>query len=122
MNRRQRILELWDKYNRRTSQNMTAYNKAGGNVRRPVRSSAPKSQKSKYDQAKFNTRKAAQILARKDPLVYASGKYKGLPTPAVLQFARWGVPLNYLEKPSYSKIRAILKKYQAIKEASRPKD
>ena len=109
------LQELFNKYSSRTSKNMTAYNRSGGNVRRPVRSSKPKSDQAAYDQAKFNTRKANQVLSQRQPLTRKGGKYDGLPTPAVLQFARWGVPLSSIANPTYEKIRAIRDRYQSRK-------
>lgn len=95
---------------------MAAHNRAGGSVRSPVRSSTPKSDSDAYDQAKFNVRKANELLRRRQPLLTKGGKNKGLPTPAVMQFARWGVPLSTLSNPTYEKIRAIRDRYQKRKD------
>ncbi|MEM9948577.1 MAG: hypothetical protein AAF810_21285 [Cyanobacteria bacterium P01_D01_bin.36] len=110
------LRELFGKYNRQTSKNMSAYNRNGGNVRQPVRASTPSNDTAAYDQAKFNTRKANQIFSQRQPLTRKGGKYDGLPTPAVLQFARWGVPLSTLSDPTYGKIKSIRDRYQSKKE------
>jgi hypothetical protein len=86
---------------RATSKKMTEHNKAGGNVRKPVRKVAEASTPDKYDseallrsadRAKFNHRKSLQILKRGDPLTDKDG----MPTPAAMQFKRWGekIPKN----------------------------
>jgi len=80
--------EKWERYNRRTTKNMAAHNRAGGSVRKPVRSVAGASDSSKYDRAKFISRKAAQVLSQRQPLKDKDGD----PTPAAMQFRRWAAP------------------------------
>lgn len=80
--------EKWERYNKRTNKNMAAHNAAGGSVRKPVRSTTGASDKDKYDRAKFISRKATQVLARKQPLKDKDGD----PTPAAMQFRRWAAP------------------------------
>lgn len=79
------LTEHYKQYDRTTSKKMTEHNKSGGDVRRPVKKVTGASDQGKYDRAKFNSRKAAQILKRGDPLTDKDG----LPTPAAMQFKRW---------------------------------
>ena len=80
------------KYDAQTTRKMAEYNRAGGSVRKPVRSTQGASQKDQWDRAKFIYRKAAQALSAGHPLKDKSGT----PTPAALQFKRWAakVPKN----------------------------
>ena len=78
--------EKWERYDKRTSKNMAAHNRAGGSVRKPVRSVAGASDSDKYDRAKFISRKATQVLSQRQPLTDKDGD----PTPAAMQFRRWG--------------------------------
>lgn len=104
--------EAYQEYDRRTNQKMRSHNKAGGDVRKPVRKVKEASDKDKWDRAKFNSRKASQILSQKQPLV----DDKGNPTPAALQFRRWAekVPRNYED------VKAILSRANRQKERYRP--
>jgi transcription initiation factor IIF auxiliary subunit len=79
------LSEHYKSYDRATSQKMTEHNKSGGDVRKPVRKVGNASTQGKYDRAKFNHRKAMQILKRGDPLTDKDG----MPTPAAMQFKRW---------------------------------
>jgi len=76
-------------YDRATTKKMAEHNRAGGDVRTPVRSSTSGNQ---YDRGKFLSRKAAQALTANHPLK----DEKGRPTPAAMQFKRWGsaIPKN----------------------------
>jgi hypothetical protein len=65
---------------------MAEYNREGGSVRQPVRSTKGASRGDQYDRAKFIYRKAAQALSAGHPLKDKNGT----PTPAALQFKRWG--------------------------------
>ena len=78
--------EAFKKYDARTTKKMAEYNREGGSVRKPVRSVAGASTGDKYDRAKFIYRKAAQALSAGHPLTDKSGA----PTPAAMQFKRWG--------------------------------
>ena len=80
------------KYDAQTTRKMAEYNRAGGSVRKPVRSTQGASQEDQWDRAKFIYRKAAQALTAGHPLKDKSGT----PTPAALQFKRWAakVPKN----------------------------
>lgn len=79
----------FEAYDRATTKKMAEHNRAGGNVRAPVRSSTSGNQ---YDRGKFLSRKAAQALTANHPLK----DEKGRPTPAAMQFKRWGsaIPKN----------------------------
>jgi hypothetical protein len=79
------LSEHYKSYDHATSQKMSEHNKSGGNVRKPVKKVAGASKQDKYDRAKFNYRKAVQILKRGDPLTDKDG----MPTPAAMQFKRW---------------------------------
>ena len=82
----------WEKYNARVSKQMAAYNREGGSVRQPVRSTKGASREDQWDRAKFITRKASQALTAGHPLKDKNGEA----TPAALQFKRWAakVPQN----------------------------
>ena len=75
----------WEKYNARVSKQMAAYNREGGSVRQPVRSTKGASREDQWDRAKFITRKASQALTAGHPLKDKNGEA----TPAALQFKRW---------------------------------
>ena len=77
--------EWFAKYDRETSKKMAEHNRAGGDVRSPVRSTKGASKDDQYDRGKFIYRKAAQALTASHPLK----DDKGRPTPAALQFKRW---------------------------------
>ena len=75
----------WEKYNARVSKQMAAYNREGGSVRQPVRSTKGASREDQWDRAKFITLKASQALTAGHPLKDKNGEA----TPAALQFKRW---------------------------------
>jgi hypothetical protein len=79
----------FEKYDAKTNKKMAEHNRAGGDVRSPVRSASEGNQ---YDRGKFLSRKAAQALTANHPLK----DEKGRPTPAAMQFKRWGsaIPQN----------------------------
>ena len=80
----------FEAYDRATTKKMAEYNRSsGGDVRAPVRSSTSGNQ---YDRGKFLSRKAGQALTANHPLK----DEKGRPTPAAMQFKRWGsaIPKN----------------------------
>ena len=79
----------FEAYDRATTKKMAEHNRAGGDVRTPVRSSTSGNQ---YDRGKFLSRKAGQALTANHPLK----DEKGRPTPAAMQFKRWGraIPQN----------------------------
>ena len=83
---------VFEKYDARTNKKMAEYNREGGSVRKPVRSTKGASQEDQWDRAKFIYRKAAQAITAGHPLKDKSGA----PTPAALQFKRWAakVPQN----------------------------
>ena len=79
----------FEAYDRATTKKMAEHNRSGGDVRTPVRSSTSGNQ---YDRGKFLSRKAGQALTANHPLK----DEKGRPTPAAMQFKRWGsaIPQN----------------------------
>ena len=81
--------KLFEKYDRKTTSAMAEHNRKGGSVRKPVRSTKNASASDKYDRAKFIYRKAAQAITAGHPLKNDQGE----PTPAALQFKRWGFPV-----------------------------
>ena len=64
---------------------MAEYNREGGSVRQPVRSTKGATREDQWDRAKFITRKASQALTAGHPLKDKNGEA----TPAALQFKRW---------------------------------
>jgi hypothetical protein len=86
---------------------MAEYNRAGGGVRKPVRSVTGASTADKYDRAKFIYRKAAQALSAGHPLKDKNGEA----TPAALQFKRWAakVPQNQADLQALKSLGARLK-------------
>jgi len=83
MKKLQSATEWFKKYDAKTTQQMARHNRAGGDVRAPVRSASEGNQ---YDRGKFLSRKAGQALTANHPLK----DEKGRPTPAAMQFKRWG--------------------------------
>ena len=79
----------FEAYDRATTKKMAEHNRSGGDVRAPVRSASEGNQ---YDRGKFLSRKAGQALTANHPLK----DKKGRPTPAAMQFKRWGsaIPQN----------------------------
>ena len=79
----------FEAYDRATTKKMAEHNRSGGDVRAPVRSASEGNQ---YDRGKFLSRKAGQALTANHPLK----DEKGRPTPAAMQFKRWGsaIPKN----------------------------
>jgi hypothetical protein len=79
----------FEAYDRATTKKMAEHNRSGGDVRAPVRSASEGNQ---YDRGKFLSRKAGQALTANHPLK----DEKGRPTPAAMQFKRWGsaIPQN----------------------------
>ena len=81
--------KIFEKYDRATTQKMAEHNREGGSVRKPVRSTKNASTADKFDRGNFAYRKASQALTQSHPLK----NDKGEPTPAALQFKRWGFPV-----------------------------
>ena len=81
--------KIFEKYDRQTTQKMAEHNREGGSVRKPVRSTKNASTADKFDRGSFAYRKASQALTQSHPLK----NDKGEPTPAALQFKRWGFPV-----------------------------
>lgn len=103
--------DAFKQYDRRTNAKMRQHNAEGGHVRKPVRKVKGASDRDLYDRAKFNSRKAAQILKRGDPLV----DDKGNPTPAALQFKRWAEKVPKTKED----LRAILSRANTQKDRYR---
>ena len=84
--------KAFEAYDARTTKKMAEYNREGGGVRKPVRTTKGASRGDQYDRAKFIYRKAAQALTAGHPLKDKNGEA----TPAALQFKRWAakVPQN----------------------------
>ena len=105
--------EAFEKYDARTTKKMAEYNREGGSVRQPVRSTKGASRGDQYDRAKFIYRKAAQALSAGHPLKDKNGT----PTPAAMQFKRWGakVPQNQAD------LQALKSLGQRLKDRYKPK-
>jgi len=99
--------EAFEKYDARTTKKMAEYNREGGSVRQPVRSTKGASRGDQYDRAKFIYRKAAQALSAGHPLKDKNGT----PTPAAMQFKRWGakVPQNQADLQALKSLGERLK-------------
>jgi hypothetical protein len=105
--------EAFEKYDARTTKKMAEYNREGGGVRKPVRTIKGASRGDQYDRAKFIYRKAAQALSAGHPLKDKNGT----PTPAAMQFKRWGakVPQNQAD------LQALKSLGQRLKDRYKPK-
>ncbi len=106
--------EAFAKYDARTTKKMAEHNREGGSVRKPVRTVAGASRGDQYDRAKFIYRKAAQALTAGHPLQDKNGT----PTPAAMQFKRWGakVPKNQAD------LQALKSLGQRLKDRYKPKE
>ena len=81
--------EKYKRYDRSTNKKMADYNRAGGNVARPVRDVSKASPARKLTRGKFLLRKATQILKSMPALKDKHGR----PTPSAMQFKRWDAPM-----------------------------
>jgi len=81
--------EKYKRYDKRTNKKMAEYNRAGGNVARPVRDVSTASPARKFTRGKFILRKASQILNSMPALKDKQGR----PTPSAMQFKRWDAPM-----------------------------
>lgn len=81
--------EKFKRYDKRTTKKMAEYNRAGGNVARPVRDVSKASPARKFTRGKFLLRKATQILKTLPALKDKHGR----PTPSAMQFKRWDAPM-----------------------------
>jgi len=106
--------KIFEAYDKRTTRKMAQHNREGGSVRKPVRSTKDASASDQYDRANFIYRKASQAITSSHPLK----NDKGEPTPAALQFKRWGskVPQNQED------LRELKALGSRLKERYRPKD
>ena len=106
--------KIFEAYDKRTTRKMAQHNREGGSVRKPVRSTKDASSSDQYDRANFIYRKASQAITASHPLK----NDKGEPTPAALQFKRWGskVPQNQED------LRELKALGSRLKERYRPKD
>jgi hypothetical protein len=106
--------KAFEAYDARTTKKMAEYNREGGSVRKPVRSTAGASRSDQYDRAKFIYRKAAQALSAGHPLKDA----KGAPTPAALQFKRWAAKVPQTQA-DLQELKAL---GQRLKDRYKPKE
>jgi len=81
--------KIFEAYDKRTTRKMAQHNREGGSVRKPVRSTKDASSSDQFDRGNFAYRKASQAITAGHPLK----NDKGEPTPAALQFKRWGFPV-----------------------------
>ena len=95
----------FEAYDRATTKKMAEHNRSGGDVRTPVRSSTSGNQ---YDRGKFLSRKAGQSLSQNHPLK----DEKGRPTPAAMQFKRWGSAIPQ-DKDDLRKLKATGERLKA---------
>ena len=102
--------KLFEKYDSQTNKKMAEHNRGGGSVRKPVRSTKGASRDDQYDRAKFIYRKAAQALTANHPLK----DEKGRPTPAAMQFKRWGFFFSSLISSFWTK-NIMISSYMNIK-------
>ncbi len=79
----------YKRYDRSTNKKMSEYNRAGGNVARPVRDVSKANPARKFTRGKFLLRKATQILKTMPALKDKEGR----PTPSAMQFKRWDAPM-----------------------------
>ena len=105
--------KLFEKYDQRTTRKMAEHNREGGSVRKPVRSTKNASTADKFDRGNFAYRKASQAITAGHPLK----NDKGEPTPAALQFKRWGFPVPK-NQDDLRKLKALGAR---IKERNKPK-
>ena len=105
--------EAFEKYDARTTKKMAEYNREGGGVRKPVRTVTGASTSDKYDRAKFIYRKAAQALSAGHPLKDKNGT----PTPAAMQFKRWGAKTP----KTTADLQALKSLGQRLKDRYKPK-
>ena len=105
--------EAFEKYDARTTKKMAEYNREGGGVRKPVRTTKGASRGDQYDRAKFIYRKAAQALSAGHPLKDKNGT----PTPAAMQFKRWGAKTPKTE----ADLQALKALGQRLKDRYKPK-
>jgi hypothetical protein len=108
MSKLDKAKEWFAKYDSRTTKNMAEHNRAGGEVRKPVRSLKGASDEDKKDRANFIHRKASQAISQGHPLK----DDKGRPTPAALQFKRWAakVPQDRQDLQELKSLGTRLKK------------
>ena len=106
--------EAFAKYDARTTKKMAELRNQGSGIRQPVRSTKGASRGDQYDRAKFIYRKAAQALSAGHPLTDKNGT----PTPAAMQFKRWGakVPKNQED------LRSLKALGERLKARYKPKD
>ena len=107
---RNEIEQHFRKYDRRTTENMRQLRREGRNIAVPVREPSKASREQLIPRARFGQRKALEVINRSQPLIDP----KGFPTPAAMQFRRWGykLPKTKMEvrqilKQSRSYLRAV---------------
>ena len=104
----------FEQYDKRTTEKMAEHNRAGGDVRSPVRSTKGASRQDQFDRGSFIFRKASQALTAGHPL----RDKNGAPTPAAMQFKRWAakVPKNQED------LRELKALGQRLKDRYKPKE
>jgi len=105
--------EAFEKYDARTTKKMAELRNQGSGIRQPVRSVAGASRGDQYDRAKFIYRKAAQALTAGHPLQDKNGA----PTPAAMQFKRWGAKTP----KTTADLQALKSLGQRLKDRYKPK-
>jgi hypothetical protein len=106
--------EAFRAYDKRTNQKMSELRSQGSGVRQPVRTTKGASRGDQYDRAKFIYRKSAQALSMGHPLTDKSGT----PTPAAMQFKRWGAKVPKTK----ADLQALKALGERLKARYKPKD
>ena len=98
---RNEIEQHFRKYDRRATENMRKLRREGRDIAVPVREPSKASREQLRIRARFGQRKALEVINRNQPLKDP----KGFPTPAAMQFRRWGYKLPKTKM----EVRQILK-------------
>ena len=98
---RKEIETHYRKYDRRATEAMRELRREGRDIATPVRNPSEASTDRLRVRARFGQRKALEVINRKQPLK----DNRGFPTPAAMQFRRWG----YRLPTTVADVRQILK-------------